>query len=160
VQATVQAALGPLPLDTILAKEGPDSPKIEYAEAILTTSVLAILVSGTFGVLGIHFLAPKCLAVGSDPSPGTAERKRWLAELAVQAQHEHAEAGLSSGTDMRVRVETPSSLQLSMRRAASGVAMRAERGDDSRSDEQWLRVVTAQPSVQAAPPAAHENEIR
>ncbi len=165
-QATVQAALGPLPLDTILAKEGPDSPNIAYAEAVLTTSVLAILVCGTFGVLGIHILAPKFLAAVNDPSPGTAERKLWLAQLADHAQQGHAEAGMSTGTaDMHVRVDAPAAgaVQLAVPRAASGVGVVTAVRASDRSDEQWLRDVSGGqelPPLQLADTLTEIGEIR
>ncbi len=54
-QATVQAALGALPLNSIIEVYGPDSPDVVYGDMILTTSIFAILVCAPLGVLLIQF---------------------------------------------------------------------------------------------------------
>lgn len=54
-KATVQAALGALPLNSIIEVYGPDSPDVVYGDMILTTSIFAILVCAPLGVLLIQF---------------------------------------------------------------------------------------------------------
>jgi hypothetical protein len=60
-KATVQAALAAAPLDAIINAKGPGSPDVAYGEAILTTSVFAILICAPLGVTLIHYFAPHLL---------------------------------------------------------------------------------------------------
>jgi hypothetical protein len=81
--------------------QGPDSPNIVYAEAVLTTSVLAILVCGTLGTLALYFAAPRCLARGADPSPGTPEWRAWQAALVDAKRAEEGGGGGVGGLEGR-----------------------------------------------------------
>lgn len=63
-KATVQAALSaaPLTLITTLKQGDPDYDQwLTWGNEILTTGLFAIIISGTFGVLAIHFSAPALL---------------------------------------------------------------------------------------------------
>lgn len=58
-KATVQGALGPMPLDYAL--EIADPKAIKYAVAILVTCVLSIILTSPSGAVLIMLLGPRCL---------------------------------------------------------------------------------------------------
>lgn len=65
-KATVQAALGSVPLDIIrLSLSGEDDDEFDkyerWGKAILVTAVMSILVTAPIGLLAISFLGPRCL---------------------------------------------------------------------------------------------------
>lgn len=59
-KATVQAALGPQPLD-MLRDAPPDDPQIPIAKLLLTTAVLAIIITAPLGSVGISLSGPRFL---------------------------------------------------------------------------------------------------
>jgi hypothetical protein len=76
-KATVQAALSaaPLTLITTLKQGDPDYAQwITWGNEILTTGLFAIIISGTFGVLAIHFSAPFFLQK-TEPKKATETQK-------------------------------------------------------------------------------------
>ena len=77
-KATVQAALGPLALDTAktLGSDRADGPElITYGEIVLTVAVLVILITAPIGAIVIRLLGPKWLSKGSENNSEDVERK-------------------------------------------------------------------------------------
>lgn len=55
-KATVQAALSPQPLDQL--RDQPDSPDLPIAKLLLTTAVLAIIITAPIGSIAISLTGP------------------------------------------------------------------------------------------------------
>ncbi|KAJ8916143.1 hypothetical protein NQ315_004510 [Exocentrus adspersus] len=78
-KAIVQAALGPIALDNV----EPNTEEYEYAEKILTTCVLSIMVTAPTGALLTTFLGPHLLTKAKMP-PLTEVRKRKKSRLSIR----------------------------------------------------------------------------
>ncbi|CAH1388387.1 unnamed protein product [Nezara viridula] len=65
-KATVQAALSPQPLDQL--RETPDSPDLPIAKLLLTTAVLAIIVTAPIGSIAISLTGPILLKKANKPN--------------------------------------------------------------------------------------------
>ncbi|XP_014288883.1 sodium/hydrogen exchanger 9B2 [Halyomorpha halys] len=65
-KATVQAALAPQPLDQL--REDPNSPEIPIAKLLLTTAVLAIIVTAPIGSIAISLTGPILLNKSNKPN--------------------------------------------------------------------------------------------
>ena len=72
-KATVQAALGSVPLDLILKNYAPDHPEFEqwnaWGQQILVTAVVAIIFTAPIGLICINVFGDKVRACVSSPSP-------------------------------------------------------------------------------------------
>lgn len=66
-KATVQAALGPQPFD-MLRDAAEDDPQLAYAKLLLTTAVLAIIITAPLGSIGISLTGPRFLNRAQIPS--------------------------------------------------------------------------------------------
>jgi len=60
-KATVQAALSPQPLDMVRSRDPLDEDQLRYATALLTTAVIAILVTAPLGAAAITLSGPRLL---------------------------------------------------------------------------------------------------
>jgi hypothetical protein len=141
-KATVQAALAAAPLDAILQSQGADSPDRYYGEAILTTSVFAILICAPIGVTLIHFFAPHLLekadlvttgrkgpaSTGGDGTLGT-QSGHWQRPPSVQGLVDIEPNGLSSDAASKGRSKTARapSTDLVVARAGSGTGAQQPR---------------------------------
>ncbi|XP_072157033.1 sodium/hydrogen exchanger 9B2 isoform X3 [Bemisia tabaci] len=61
-KATVQAALGSVLLDSVLAMESHSDQEVKFGRDCLTIAVLSILITAPIGAIGISILGPKCLS--------------------------------------------------------------------------------------------------
>lgn len=111
-KATVQAALSaaPLTLITNLKQGDPDYEQwVTWGNDILTTGLFAIIISGTFGVLAIHFSAPFFLK--KSETKGKQDGKGSKAEISM-VERPSTEASLDSGKPSRDRGQIASARSL------------------------------------------------
>lgn len=68
-----QAALGPVPLDTVRKSPNPSEEDLVRASLVLTFSVLSILISAPLGAIGLGLGGPRLLT--KDRPPKRRRRK-------------------------------------------------------------------------------------